>query len=58
VQAASPVIEAGQTIESVERQLIRVTLEHLDGNRTRAARMLGISRKALYNKIKRYQLGQ
>ena len=50
------VLHAGQTIEDAERELIRLTLEHVRGNRTRAAKLLGISRKSLYNKIKLYEL--
>lgn len=49
-------LQPGQTIEEAERELIRVTLDHVQGNRTRAAKLLGISRKSLYNKIKLYQL--
>jgi DNA-binding NtrC family response regulator len=50
------VLQAGQTIEDAERELIRLTLEHVHGNRTRAAKLLGISRKSLYNKVKLYEL--
>lgn len=49
-------IQPGQSIEDAERELIRVTLNHVDGNRTKAAKLLGISRKSLYNKIKQYDL--
>jgi DNA-binding NtrC family response regulator len=47
-------IAAGQTIESVERELIRATLEQVDGNKTLAAEMLGISTKTLYNRLHAY----
>jgi len=47
-------IEVGFSIHEAERLLIIQTLQKLGGNRTRAARMLGISRKALYNKVKEY----
>ncbi|MFW5718593.1 MAG: helix-turn-helix domain-containing protein, partial [Spirochaetota bacterium] len=49
-----PAIQAGRTIEDVERQLIEATLREARGNRTKAAKLLGISRKSLYNKIKSY----
>jgi two-component system response regulator HydG len=40
----------------MERALIVKTLEATDGNRTQAARMLGVTRKTLQNKIKEYGL--
>jgi transcriptional regulator with PAS, ATPase and Fis domain len=49
-------IQAGQTIERVEEELIETTLRSVNGNRSKAARMLGISRKSLYNKIKAYNI--
>ena len=51
-----PTIHAGLTIEDVERKLIEATLREAHGNRTKAAKLLGISRKSLYNKIKAYDL--
>jgi len=44
----------GQTIEDVEKELIRITLENVDGNKTVAAEMLGISTKTLYNRLHAY----
>ena len=44
------------TLEQVERRYIAATLQHARGNRTRAAQLLGISRKALWEKRKRYGL--
>jgi DNA-binding NtrC family response regulator len=44
------------TLEEVERRYIAATLQHVRGNQTEAARMLGISRKALWEKRKRYGL--
>jgi transcriptional regulator with PAS, ATPase and Fis domain len=46
----------GTTIEAVERELIRMTLEHVRGNKQLAAKTLGISRRSLYNKIKKHAL--
>jgi two-component system, NtrC family, response regulator AtoC len=43
----------GATLDSVEKELIRVTLARVGGNKKLAASVLGISRRALYNKIKR-----
>ena len=47
-------ISAGQTIEDVEKQLITATLTKVDGNKTLAAEMLGISTKTLYNRLHAY----
>lgn len=47
-------VSAGQTIENVEKELIRITLEKVDGNKTLAAEMLGISTKTLYNRLHTY----
>jgi DNA-binding NtrC family response regulator len=44
----------GRTVEEVERDLILETLEHTFGNRTHAAVMLGISIRALRNKLREY----
>jgi DNA-binding NtrC family response regulator len=38
----------------MERELIQRTLEKCQGNKSLAADLLGISRKALYEKISRY----
>lgn len=47
-------LEPGITINDAERLLIGVTLRHTAGNRTRAAEILGISVKTLFNKLKEY----
>ncbi len=47
-------VVAGQTIEDVEKELIRLTLEKVEGNKTAAAEMLGISTKTLYNRLHAY----
>jgi len=44
------------TLDEVERRYIASTLQHVRGNQTEAARILGISRKALWEKRKRYGL--
>ncbi|AEF86054.1 sigma-54 dependent transcriptional regulator/response regulator [Treponema primitia ZAS-2] len=44
------------SLESVEREAIRNALASTEGNRTRAASLLGISRKTIINKIKAYKL--
>ncbi|MDD3472112.1 MAG: sigma-54 dependent transcriptional regulator, partial [Syntrophaceae bacterium] len=47
-------IVPGMTIRELEKELILVTLEHNDGNRTRTAGFLGITRRTLQNKLKEY----
>jgi len=49
-------IKIGMNIAAVEKELIRRTMEFTQGNRTRASQILGISRRALYNKIQRYRI--
>lgn len=44
----------GKTVTEVERQLIFDTLEHCLGNRTQAAKILGISIRTLRNKLNDY----
>jgi len=44
----------GSTVEEVERALVLQTLARCDGNRTQAARVLGLSVRTLRNKIRVY----
>ena len=48
---------ASLDINSNERNLIKRALDQCDGNRTRAAEQLGISRRTLHRKLKTYGLG-
>jgi DNA-binding NtrC family response regulator len=50
----SVALEPGMTVEQAERALIELTLRSTDMNRTRAAAMLGVSPKTLFNKLKEY----
>jgi two-component system, NtrC family, response regulator AtoC len=43
-------------VERFEREYIRRTLHLADGNRSRAAELLGISRKHLWHKMRRYRI--
>ena len=45
----------GQSLASVEKELILATLEAFKDNRKLAARQLGIGERTLYRKIKDYQ---
>ena len=49
-------IQPGMTLSQVETELIRQTLLKVTSNREAAARQLGISRRALQYKIRRYGL--
>lgn len=42
----------GKTMEELELEFLRVTLEHTNGNREEAANLLGISERTLYRKLK------
>jgi transcriptional regulator of acetoin/glycerol metabolism len=44
-------------MQNLEREKILRALNKLEGNRSRAARFLGISRATLYEKLKSYNLG-
>jgi transcriptional regulator with PAS, ATPase and Fis domain len=43
-------------MEETEREMIRSTLKHTAGNKTRAAKILNISLKTMHNKVKKYEL--
>ena len=47
---------APASLASIERRAIEEALHRWEGNRTRAAEELGISRRTLLNKIKQYGL--
>jgi len=49
---------AARVVREVERELIRRALVRAANNRTEAARLLGISRRALLYKLKAYGLGR
>jgi len=51
--ASAPVLPEGMTLEQWEDQIIREALRRANGNKSQAARMLGLSRNAL-----RYRLGK
>src|SRR5882724_1223255 len=50
------VVRGGMTVEDAERQLIVQALKETNGNRTKAAERIGISRRTLHRKLKEYGL--
>lgn len=46
-------IKVGMRLDEIEREVIVQTLEYAGQNRTRASEILGISRRALYNKLQK-----
>lgn len=53
-QSESGEVPVGSTLREMEKQLILKTLEEVKGNRTHAAKVLGISVRTLRNKLKEY----
>lgn len=43
-------------VEEVERPLFRTVLDHTDGNQSKAARILGLTRSTLRSRIRKYDL--
>jgi len=48
-------VRMGSSLEDVERELIIRTIEYAGGNKTRAAEILGVAPKTLYNRLERYE---
>ena len=55
--ASSLVMRVGTSIAEMERRLILATLEHFEGDKKRAASVLKITLKTLYNRINEYKPG-
>ena len=55
-QLTQSLVDKGVTLEEAEKQLIIRTLKECRGNRTTAARKIGISRRTLHRKLNRYGL--
>jgi len=49
-------VSLGATLEEMEETFVRETLAWIDGNRTKTAKMLGIGRRTLQRKLKRYNI--
>ncbi|MEO6595731.1 MAG: sigma-54 dependent transcriptional regulator [Planctomycetota bacterium] len=49
-----PLLKLKEALEESEKVLIEQALQHLGGNRERAARALGINRSTLFHKLRKY----
>jgi DNA-binding NtrC family response regulator len=59
VEPADPVRRlVGATLYDVEKHLIMSTLQKVDGNKTRAAEILGITPRTIRNKLRQYMVEQ
>jgi DNA-binding NtrC family response regulator len=45
-----------RSMESCERHALEAAMERMRGNQSRAARLLGITPRSVYNKVRKYQL--
>ena len=45
-------------MEEIERRYVQHVLDAVDGNRTQAAKILGMDRKTLYRKLKQQEPDQ
>jgi DNA-binding NtrC family response regulator len=50
-------IPVGMSLDDAEQALIRATLDSVDGSKVKAAQVLGISLKTLYNRLHAYDQG-
>ena len=51
-------VQLGSKLCDAQRSLIFATLEHCGGNKTRAAEVLGVSVKTLYNRLNEYRMSR
>ena len=50
-------LESDLNLKAIEKFIIELSLNRSSYNKTRAAELLGISRKTLIDKVKKYKLG-
>jgi DNA-binding NtrC family response regulator len=50
--------DVGTSIAAAEKEIILATLEHHGGNKREAAKVLGVSLKTLYNRLKEYSAAE
>ena len=51
-------VRVGSSLSEVEKELLQRTIEYAGGNKTKAAEILGISLKTLYNRLHSYAGGE
>ncbi len=51
-------ITAGMTLEAISRELLIKTLKAVDGNKTRAAEMMGVSLRWIHYKLKEWDISE
>ena len=56
VSGQAPEVSQSGNLEEIEKQAVLNTLEQTGGNKSRAARILGITRATLHKKLKKYGL--
>lgn len=56
--ASAITIPIGTTLREAEKLIIEATLHYTDGNISQAAKMLGIDRSTLHQKIKSYSISR
>ena len=56
--AASPLPAGGVNLDALERSLVMKALEQARHNKTRAAKLLGLTRAQLYSRIEKYGLAE
>lgn len=49
-------VEIGMSLDEINREVLRATLEYVDNNKVKAARILQISRRTVHRKAKEYGL--
>jgi DNA-binding NtrC family response regulator len=49
-------LNSTKTLKDIEKELICNTLSRVDGNKTKAAKLLGISVRTLWNKVNEYEM--
>jgi two-component system response regulator AtoC len=54
----STVVELEQAVRTAEKRALEKALKSARGNRSVAARLLGISRRTLYNKLEEHKLDE